>query len=71
MRSGEIELKQNEWAKACNLGEKYWLYVVYDCATASPRLIRVQIRFEKLLAKAQGGVVINAGQVYAAAEGDV
>jgi hypothetical protein len=70
MRTGEIELTQNEWAKACNLGDKYWLYVVYHCATANPRLVRVQNPFQKLLAKAQGGVVVNAGEVYAAAEGD-
>lgn len=69
MRGGEIELSPNEWAKACNLQERYWLYVVYDCATSHPRLVRVQNPFAKLVAKG-AGVVINAGQVYAAAEGD-
>ncbi|MCC6795252.1 MAG: DUF3883 domain-containing protein [Candidatus Hydrogenedentes bacterium] len=67
MRGGEIELTDNEWSKACNLRKKYWLYVVYDCATANPRLVRVQDPFGKLVTKG-GGVVINAGQVYAAAE---
>jgi hypothetical protein len=69
MRGGEIELSPNEWAKACNLQDRYWLYVVYDCATSHPRLVRVQNPFAKLIAKG-GGVVINAGQVYAAAEGE-
>ncbi len=69
-RTGEIELSENEWAKACTLSDKYWLYVVYDCATANPRLVRVQNPFGKLLAKVHGGVIINASEVYAAAEGD-
>ena len=33
---GGIEMKDNEWANACNLRGKYWLYVVFDCATAHP-----------------------------------
>ena len=48
---GGIELKDNEWANACNLRGKYWLYVVFDCATAHPRLVRVRDPFGKLLAK--------------------
>ena len=31
--AGDIEVSANEWAKACNLRQKYWLYAVYDCAT--------------------------------------
>ena len=48
---GGIELKDNEWANACNLRGKYWLYVVFDCATSHPRLVRVRDPFGKLLAK--------------------
>ena len=33
---GSIEMKDNEWANACNLRGRYWLYVVFDCATAHP-----------------------------------
>ena len=29
---GEIDVSENEWAKACILREEYWLYVVFDCA---------------------------------------
>ena len=33
---GEVEVSENEWAKACNLRDGYWLYVVFDCATPRP-----------------------------------
>jgi Domain of unknown function (DUF3883) len=65
---GDIELTENEWAKACNLRERYWLYVVYDCASLHPRLLRVQDPFATLLVRAQCGVVIDAREILAAAE---
>ncbi len=67
-RIGEIELSENEWAKACNHRDGYWLYVVYDCATAYPRLLRVQDPFGKLLVKALGGVRIAETEIFGAAE---
>ena len=66
---GDIELSENEWARACNLRDRYWLYVVYDCASAHPRLLRIQDPFGKLLARRKGGVVIGEQEVFAAAEG--
>lgn len=39
---GPIMLTANEWIKAARFGAEYWLYVVYNCATASPRLIVIQ-----------------------------
>lgn len=48
---GPVEVTENEWAKACNLREDYWLYVVYHCATPTPQLVRVQDPFEKLLVR--------------------
>ena len=39
---GDIELTWSEYAKAVELGDDYWLYVVLDCATDNPRLYRVQ-----------------------------
>ena len=51
--SGGIELSENEWSKACNLRDGYWLYVVFDCATPHPRLVRVRDPFGKLLAKSR------------------
>lgn len=65
---GEIEVSDNEWAKACNLRERYWLYVVYNCAGAHPELHRIQDPFGKLIARARGGVVLDAASVLQAAE---
>ncbi len=39
---GSVTLSWSELAKAIELGNDYWLYVVLDCATSSPRLYRVQ-----------------------------
>ncbi|MBI4794721.1 MAG: DUF3883 domain-containing protein [Deltaproteobacteria bacterium] len=69
-RIGDIEVSENEWARACNLREGYWLYVVYDCATPCPRLLRVRDPFGKLLVKAKGGVVIEEQGIFAAAVGE-
>jgi hypothetical protein len=66
--TGEVELTENEWVQACNHRDRYFLYVVYDCATPSPRLVRVQDPFGKLLVRARSRVVIAAGEVLAAAE---
>ena len=41
----------------------------YMSSTSRPRMIRVQNPFQKLVAKG-GNVVINAGQIQAAAEGE-
>ena len=65
-----VELTENEWAKACNLRDKYWLYVVFDCASAAPRLFRVPDPFMSLLAKAKGSVVVAERQILDAAEGE-
>jgi superfamily II DNA or RNA helicase/DNA-binding XRE family transcriptional regulator len=48
---GEIEVTDNEWARACNLRRDYWLYAVYHCATPAPHMVRVQDPFEKLLVR--------------------
>ena len=39
---GAVELTWSEYAKSVELGEDYWLYVVLDCASAAPRLYRIQ-----------------------------
>ena len=49
--SGNVEMSENEWARACNLRNEYWLYVVFDCATPHPRLVRVRNPFAKLLVR--------------------
>ena len=67
-RAGDIELSENEWAKACNLRCGYWLYAVYDCASSRPRLVRVRDPFAKLLARSRefSAYSIPASSVYAA-----
>ncbi len=65
---GEIELSENEWAKACNLRDQYWLYVAFNCASPRPRLVRVRDPFRNLLVKAKGSVVISSAEVQSAAE---
>jgi len=67
--TGDIEVSANEWAKACNMRQDYWLYAVYNCATSTPRLVRVQDPFGNLLAKAKGSVLVSSSQVMEASEG--
>jgi len=64
----DIEISANEWAKACNLRDEYWLYAVFDCGTSHPRLVRVQDPFGKLLAKAKGSMILGAAAILEAAE---
>ena len=69
--SGSVEVSDNEWAKACNLRNEYWLYAVYDCATPRPRLLRVQDPFAKLLMHARDSLLthtVTPNAVVAAAE---
>lgn len=66
---GDVELTENEWIKACNARERYWLYVVYDCATPMPRLLRVRDPFSNLIVRAKGSVIVGEEHILAAAEG--
>ena len=54
--SGHVEMSDNEWSRACNQREAYWLYVVFDCATPRPRLLRVRDPFGRLLARSRESV---------------
>jgi superfamily II DNA or RNA helicase/DNA-binding XRE family transcriptional regulator len=65
---GEIEVSDNEWAKACNLRDRYWLYVVFNCAASHPELHRIQDPFGKLIARAKGGIVLDAASILQTAE---
>ena len=64
--TGPVEVSENEWAAACNLRDRYWLYAVFDCATSRPRLVKVRDPFGRLLAKTRGGVVISASEIQSA-----
>ena len=68
--SGSVSMSDNEWAKACNLRNGYWLYVVFDCATPHPRLVRVRDPFGKLLARGRESLVytISPAELIEAAE---
>ncbi len=68
--SGNVEMSENEWARACNLRDEYWLYVVFDCATPHPRLVRVRDPFAKLLVHSRASIActITPGAVMEAAE---
>ena len=71
-RAGQsaIQMETNEWKQACHLEDRYWLYVVFDCATPNPRLIRVRDPFSRLLAKSRESsvYVISAKSLLDAAE---
>ena len=66
--SGGVEISDNEWARASNLRDRYWLYVVLDCASARPRLIRIFDPFGRLLARRRGSVSVPLGELLDAAE---
>lgn len=36
-----VSLTANEWRKALQLGDSYWLYVVWGCHTSNPELLRI------------------------------
>ena len=67
-----IHMETNEWTQACHLGKDYWLYAVFDCATATPKLLRVQNPFHKLVVSRQESAMfaIAASAVAEAAKGD-
>lgn len=51
--SGDIVVSENEWAAACNHRDKYWLCIVFDCATSAPRAGWIQDPFTVLLTLAK------------------
>jgi hypothetical protein len=61
--TGDVELTENEWAKAINLRERYWLYAVFDCGSPSPRLLCVQDPFARLVARSQASFTIRYSDV--------
>ena len=65
---GAVELSANEWAKACNLRDGYWLYVVYACASAALQLLRLQNPLGVLTTRAKGAVILDQTQIQQAAQ---
>lgn len=65
---GEVLVSDNEWAKACTLRDTYWLYVVWDCASAHPYALPVADPFGRLLTRARGGVAVPPGEILRASQ---
>ncbi len=65
---GEVRVSDNEWATACTQRDRYWLYVVWHCGSAAPRLLQVPDPFGRLLAHTGGGVTIEPADLVRAAE---
>ncbi|MFL7900675.1 helicase-related protein [Azospirillum argentinense] len=68
--TGAVVVSDNEWAKAAILRDRYWLYVVLDCATPAPRMLRIQDPHGRLLGTTKGGISLKVGDLVAAAEAD-
>jgi hypothetical protein len=66
---GPVQLTENEWPTAANVRDRYWLYVVVDCAT-NPVLYRVQDPAFKLAVKTRQSFTINFGDILREAEHD-
>ena len=49
----DVSLTVNEWRKAQQLGDSYWLYVVWGCNTAIPKLLTIQNPAKKLIGDAK------------------
>ncbi len=67
---GDVFMTENEWAKAANLREQYWLYVVLNCGSPSPELFRIRDPFHKLTGVAKGGFSFKLGDIREMAEAD-
>ncbi len=65
-----VQLAANEWTQAVHLGDRYCLYVVWNCATPDPILVRVRNPFAKLLAneRASATYAISSKSLMDAAE---
>lgn len=63
---GPVQLTENEWPTAANVRDKYWLYVVVDCAT-DPKLFRVRDPI-RLAFRTRQSFTINIGEVIREAE---
>ncbi|HZT32809.1 MAG TPA: helicase-related protein [Bryobacteraceae bacterium] len=63
---GPVQLTENEWPTAANVRDKYWLYVVADCAT-DPKLFRVRDPI-RLAFRTRQSFSINIGEIIREAE---
>ena len=54
-----IQIEENEWKQAFQLRENYWLYVVLDCATPNPTLLRIQDPVRQLIASRRSSAAFS------------
>ncbi len=66
--TGDVMLQDNEWAKAANLRDRYWLYVVLGCASGAPVLLRIRDPFGRLTGTSKSGMTLRVGDLRAVAE---
>lgn len=64
---GTIEITDNEWDRAANMRQEYWLYVMFDCESGVPRLVKVQDPAYRLSFMQKGSFIINEGELVRAA----
>jgi hypothetical protein len=62
-----IQLEPSEWNKAQQLGDTYWLYVVWDPLGASPRLVKIRNPFRVLEHAAKARDIIRRYEIPAQA----
>jgi superfamily II DNA or RNA helicase len=67
---GPVHLTENEWPAAINIRNRYWLYVVADCATGNPTLFRVSDPAFKLAVKTRQSFTVKMGDIIREAEAD-
>ncbi len=69
---GSIQIETNEWKQAVQLGKSYWIYVVLDCGTSHPTLVRVQDPWKNLFARERSttAFTIPAASLFRVAEPD-
>lgn len=60
-RSGVVQLSPNEFGRAVELRESYWLYVVFGCTSNSPELFRIQNPATRLEAEWQQVIRYQVG----------
>jgi len=53
-RTGNVDISENEWSSACNHRQRYWLFVVFECASTNPRLLRIADPWGRLMVAIRG-----------------
>lgn len=63
-----IEVKGRADRGTVDLRESYWLYVVFNCASPHPQLLRIQDPFGRLIGKKKISIVIQEYELLKVAE---